>query len=176
MSLAAFVGLTPISCVAQPMFLTVKSTPYDDQMTRVRPILTSIGGHSTGRVSLMMVNQWMNELRAIPYGLSQQWKTPAEVESAPAADCKGKAIALYKKMRAIGARNVRLVIGKLRADGPRTHAWLEWKTSNGRYLLDPTFNWMAAKAMPGSRTYVPFYAYEGARKYRATNIALVARN
>ena len=41
-----------------------------------------------------------------------EWKTPNEIAHAPTADCKGKAVALYQRMRENGARNLRLVIGK----------------------------------------------------------------
>ena len=52
---------------------------------------------------MTLVNHWIQNLREIPYGFSPVWKTPDEVESAPVADCKGKAVALYEKMHAHGA-------------------------------------------------------------------------
>jgi predicted transglutaminase-like cysteine proteinase len=111
----------------------------------------------------------MNNLREIPYRFSRQWKTPAEVNSAMVADCKGKAVMLYAKMRANGATHVRFVIGKHHVADLKTHAWLEWDTTNGTYLLDPTFNWTVARAEEHDpATYIPFYAYDGPRKYRAS--------
>jgi predicted transglutaminase-like cysteine proteinase len=108
-------------------------------------------------------------LRAIPYQYSSRWKTPAQVSSDPVADCKGKAILLYAIMRANGARHIRLVIGKHHIADQRTHAWLEWETTSGTYLLDPTFN-KAVERVGNSdpARYIPHYAYNGARKYRAT--------
>jgi predicted transglutaminase-like cysteine proteinase len=110
----------------------------------------------------------MTHLRAMPYQYSIQWKTPAEVGSALAADCKGKAVILYAKMRAMGATHVRFVIGKHRLADLKTHAWLEWDTTKGTFLLDPTFKSTVERATqrePG--TYIPLYAFNGARKYRA---------
>jgi predicted transglutaminase-like cysteine proteinase len=108
-------------------------------------------------------------LRAIPYHYSPQWKTPAQVNTDLAADCKGKAILLYAIMRANGARHVRFVIGKHHIADQRTHAWLEWDTTRGTYLLDPTFNTEVERVSNYDQArYIPHYAYNGARKYRAT--------
>ena len=135
-----------ISCFASSSFLQVANTPYDRQMTRIRPVLTEKTALSKEIVSLSLVNHWIQDLRAIPYGFAMEWKTPAEVESGPAADCKGKAVALYDLMRSKGAQNVRLVIGKRSWVSHKTHAWLEWTTNTGTYLLDPTINWSAERA------------------------------
>jgi hypothetical protein len=118
----------------------------------------------------MNVNQWMTELRAMPYQYSRYWQTPAEVEMAQAADCKGKAIALYEKMRNNGANNVRVVIGKRHIYDSATHAWVEWQTAEGGYMLDPTFNETPVRtAEIYPMTYVPSYAYDGMHKYRVAN-------
>jgi predicted transglutaminase-like cysteine proteinase len=109
-------------------------------------------------------------LRAIPYRYSPQWKTPAQVSLDPVADCKGKAILLYAIMRAHGARHLRFVIGKRHVADQRTHAWLEWNTTKGTFLLDPTFNTSVERVSDyDPARYIPHYAYNGARKYRATD-------
>jgi predicted transglutaminase-like cysteine proteinase len=175
--LAAAICLSCISVFAQPILFTVKSTPYDNQMSRITPILQTARMEQRGQISLTLVNHWMENLRAIPYAFSQQWKTPAEVESGVAGDCKGKAIALYEKMQASGASNFRLVIGKRTNRSRSTHAWLEWSTANGTYVLDPTINWMACKTdQVGKDAYVPFYAYARNRKYRAAPPMLLAKS
>ena len=164
-------------CLAQPVLLNVSSTPYDRQMTRIQPILLSKASSSKDTLSIGLVNHWIQGLREIPYGFSPQWKTPQEVESEPVADCKGKAVALYQKMHAHGARNVRLVIGRRTPASRKTHAWLEWSTGNDTYVLDPTINWAAYRTNElSSNTYRPLYAYSGTRKYRAVEGSLVARN
>ena len=146
-------------------------------MTRIRPVLLSKGAASSQNLSLGLVNQWIGDLRSIPYGFSQEWKTPDEVYTGAVADCKGKAVALYKRMHASGADNVRLVIGKRTATSRQTHAWLEWNTANGTYVLDPTIKWAAcASAQLGNSNYIPLYAYAGIRKYRATSATLFAKN
>lgn len=171
--LVACAGLASGCCFAQPVFFPVEATPYDNQMARVQPVLGSIGSEPIDGVSLTIVNQWMTKLRRLPYRYSKQWQTPFEVNAASAADCKGKAITLYEIMQALGATDVRLVIGKHRAGDWFTHAWLEWGTAEGIYVLDPTFNWRALKAEQHSpKKYVPLYAYEGMFRCRAVNATL----
>jgi hypothetical protein len=64
-------------------------------MTRIRPVLFSKPA-AKQNLTLRLVNHWIGSLRAIPYGFSMEWKTTEEVETAPYADCKGTAIALYE--------------------------------------------------------------------------------
>jgi predicted transglutaminase-like cysteine proteinase len=138
-------------------------------MSPISPVLNSPAGPAAGRTSLTILNQWMTSLRAIPYRYSLQWKTPTQVDSDVAADCKGKAILLYAILRANGATHVRFVIGKHHAADMRTHAWLEWDTTRGTYLLDPTFNSAVQRVEEHDPAmYLPHYAYNGARKYRAS--------
>jgi hypothetical protein len=172
----AALGITCVSCFAETTLVNVKSTPYDNQMQRIRPILVS-GSKAKGDVSLSLVNHWIGDLRSIPYGFTAEWKTPSETESGAPADCKAKAVALYEKMQAHGASNVRLVIGKRTPASRSTHAWLEWETKDGSYVLDPTINWMACRtAEVDARSYVPFYAFAGNSKYRSAGTTLLARN
>ncbi|MEP6810402.1 MAG: hypothetical protein ABI992_09180, partial [Chthoniobacterales bacterium] len=176
---ATLVCLSTASCFASSVFFSVASTPYDRQMTRIQSILISgTETDSQADVSVALVNSWMGDLRDIPYGYQREWKTPGEVQSRRPADCKGKAVALYQRMKEHGAKNVRLVIGKRSTSSRATHAWLVWETDKGSYMLDPTFNWMACRSeQVGRRSYVPLYAYAGNRKYRAAGSeTLVANN
>lgn len=177
-SVAAFavlVALAAVACFGQPVLFEVESTPYDHQMAPVQPVLASVGGFSLQGVSWPIVYGWMNELRGMRYGYSREWKTPAEVEATRIGDCKGKAITLYERLQLNGATNVRFVIGKHRASDWFTHAWVEWDTAAGSYILDPTFNRTATTVRERSAgKYIPLYAYEGALKYRAMNTTLVA--
>jgi predicted transglutaminase-like cysteine proteinase len=171
----ALLAVAASSSFADALLFTVSSTPYDKQMARIRPVLTA-SSRTSDRVSLNVVNQWMGNLRSIPYGFTTIWKTPAEAQSGAPADCKAKAVALYEKMQANGATNVRLIIGKRTSSSRQTHAWLAWETDGGSYVLDPTFNWTAcATGRVGKRNYQPLYAYAGAKKFRAAS-ALVAQN
>jgi len=174
---ATIICLSTASCFAATLFLSVDSTPYDRQMRRIRPILLSPKAIGS-QISLSLVNEWMGDLRDIPYGYHMEWKTPSEVESRQPADCKGKAVALYQRMLSNGAKNVRLVIGKRAPTSRMTHAWLAWDTEAGSYVLDPTFNWMACRSEQISdRSYIPLYAYDGNKKFRAGNSgSLVAKN
>jgi predicted transglutaminase-like cysteine proteinase len=164
------------SSFADALLFTVSSTPYDRQMERIRPVLTAPTHDAGSQVSLSTVNHWMADLRAIPYGFTMHWKTPAEAQSGAPADCKAKAVALYEKMREMGATNVRLVIGKRTVTSRSTHAWLAWDTDGGSYVLDPTFNYAACTARQlGKRNYQALYAYAGNKKFRAAS-TLVAQN
>ena len=175
--LIGLICLSSISCFAQSLYFTVSSTPYDKQMTRIRPVLFCKSGGGRQNLSLALVNHWIEDIRAIPYGFTPEWKTPAEVESAVVADCKGKAVALYQRMQSHGAEHIHLVIGKRTFISRKTHAWLEWNTDGRAYVLDPTFNWAASRAdQLGNDAYIPFYAYAGNRKYRAAAAALYAKN
>jgi hypothetical protein len=175
--LLAAIGFSCLSCFGQSILLNVKSTPYDKQMTRIRPILASIPKQLRGDVPLGLVNFWIGDLRSIPYGFTPEWKTPTETESGEPADCKAKAVDLYQRMQARGANNVMLVIGWHTSTSRCTHAWVEWETESGSYVLDPTLNWKAFPLRKVDRnSYIPLYAFEGIKKYRASRAALVARN
>jgi hypothetical protein len=167
-------GSTSIG-LAQLSFFEVDSTPYDRQMERIQPTLIAPSAFAIYGPSLSVVNQWMIELRGMPYRYSREWRTPFEVETAQVGDCKGKAVLLYDWMQSNGATNVRLVIGKRRAGDSLTHAWVEWQTQIGTLLLDPTFNWNAAIKIRNRRTYIAFYGYEGGHKYLASDSGLMAR-
>ena len=156
------------SSFAYSSFSIVPSTPYDHQMSRVHPALSSAGRSASGTISLDTVNAWMTQLRAMPYRFSPYWQTPNEVSLTQASDCKGKALALYAQLRRSGAKFIRVVIGKRHIYASRTHAWLEWETTDGTYVLDPTFNHTVVRAETLDRTaYIPFYAYDAEHKYRA---------
>ena len=120
---AAFSALSIATCFANSLLVTAKKTPYDHQMARIQPILNAPTSLASFRSALSLVNQWIGELRAIPYSYSMEWKTPNEIAHAPTADCKGKAVALYQRMRENGARNLRLVIGR-RTPVSRSHPHL----------------------------------------------------
>ena len=173
--LFASLTLAVAPCFADPLLLTVNATPYDRQMTRIHEVLTMTGS-STDQTSVGLVNTWMGELRDIPYCYQMLWKTPSEVESRQPADCKGKAVALYQRMKTHGATNLRLVIGKRAPTSQKTHTWLEWQTAKGSYVLDPTFNYTVTRVEKIHRNcYVPLYAYAGSKKFRAAT-TLVAQN
>ena len=164
----AFFALSIATCFANSLLVTAKKTPYDHQMARIQPVLNAPTCAQHSVLPLSLVNHWIGELRAIPYSYSMEWKTPNEIAHAPAADCKGKAVALYQRMRENGARNLRLVIGKRTPVSRSTHTWVEWTSASVTFVLDPTINWaaQAVNEIP-ENSYVPYYAYAGSRKYRA---------
>src|SRR5207237_9190645 len=137
----------------------------DKRMARVQPTVTAPSGYLIDGISFALVNDWMIELRAMPYRYSREWQTPSEVEAARVADCKGKALALYDRLQLNGATNVRFVIGKRRASDSLTHAWLEWETEMGTLLLDPTFSWTATLKMSDPQNSMSFHGYDSVHKY-----------
>ena len=165
----AFLVLSVAGCFANPILLSVKTTPYDRQMARIQPILVSTPAQGANQeLPLPLINRWIGELRNIPYGFSLQWKTPAEVAREPVADCKGKAVALYQQMARHGARGLRLVIGRRAPTSRSTHTWVQWTTASATYILDPAINWTAQTVDEvADNSYVPYYAYAGHQKYRA---------
>src|SRR5205809_8128972 len=88
--IASFSALSIATCFADSLLVTAKKTPYDHQMARIQPVLNAPTVQHAG-LPLSLVNQWIGELRAIPYNYAMEWKTPSEVAHAPAADCKGNA-------------------------------------------------------------------------------------
>jgi len=136
-------------------------------MARIQPILNTPAPLWHRELSLLLVNHWIGELRAIPYRFSTEWKTPSELAHEPTGDCKGKAVALYQRMRENGARDLRLVIGRRAPTSRSTHTWVEWTTESATYILDPTINWTAQRGNEiADNSYVPYYAYTGSRRYR----------
>lgn len=175
--LLAALGLSCLTSFGQAIMVSVKATPYDRQMSRIKPILSETSPDKSSRISLGIVNHWIGDLRSIPYGFTREWKTPSETLSGAPADCKAKAVALYQEMKAHGATRIRLVIGKRAASSRCTHAWVEWETDNGTWVLDPTINWRAYQGSDVGRScYIPYYAFDGSRKYRVASELLVAQN
>ena len=62
----AIISLSSVSCFAGSFFLSVDTTPYDRQMSRIRPVLFSKSGMAKEDLSLALVNHWIEGLRAIP--------------------------------------------------------------------------------------------------------------
>jgi hypothetical protein len=141
-------------------------TPYDAQMRPVQPILESGATDRDSSVSLGQVNQWMRQLRDIPYRYSKTWVNCEKVNEQGEGDCKGKALALYQRMKSIGATHLYLVIGKKDSDDSQTHVWLLWNHGGAMYNLDPTFQ---SRAFPqndyGRSSYRGRYSYTGNEKF-----------
>jgi len=165
---AAFSALSVANCFANSLLFSAKRTPYDHQMARIQPVLSTPVPPRHTDLSLLLINHWIGELRAIPYRFCMEWKTPSELAHEPTGDCKGKAVALYQRMRENGARDLRLIIGRRAPTSRSTHTWVEWTTESATYVLDPTINWNAQRMNEiADNSYVPYYAYTGSRRYRA---------
>ena len=165
--LAAWAVFGASDCLGDTTYAATSTTPFDRQMRPTLPILQTPSGRAAGDTSFATINRWILELRVVPYEYSLDWQTPAQLASAVVTDCKGKSALLYARMRTNGLSPVYFVIGKRRATDLATHAWVEWRTDRGTYVLDPTFSEVAlpVRALQ-SATYIPRYAYDGFRKYR----------
>ena len=138
-------------------------------MSCVRPALISETPPTHRDISLGIVYHWIAELRLIPYGFTREWKTPAETKSRAPADYKIKGnCALPIDAITWCATYLRLIIKKNTVTSRSTHALLEWENEGGTYVLDPTLNWRAYRICDfgGGYSHIPFYAFEGSRKYR----------
>ena len=165
--LGPWVAFGTTNCFADTAYSVVSTTAFDRQMQPTLPILQTPPGRAAGDISFATINRWILELRVVPYEYSLDWQTPAQLASAVVTDCKGKSALLYARMRTNGLSQVYFVIGKRRATDLATHAWVEWRTNRGTFVLDPTFSEVAlpVRALQPA-TYIPRYAYDGLRKYR----------
>jgi hypothetical protein len=151
--IAAVILATPAWSI---QMIPVSATPYDSQMQPILPILESDSrdGTSPG-VTIPQVNRWMRQLRNIPYHYISSWAGCANVDTRGTADCKGKALALYQRMKASGATGLYLMIGLKDSDSSQTHVWLLWKYGGSLYNLDPTFETgRSPKTISGARPII----------------------
>ena len=123
-----------------------------------------------------MVNQWIGDLRSIPYGFTKEWKNPTETQSGSPADCKAKAVALYDRMQIHGATNLRLSSASApRPAVQRTPGW-NGKHGTANMFWTPQLTGRHIKAGMWAGAYIPLYAFEGTRKFRAAPATLMAQN
>src|SRR5438552_18772383 len=85
--LIGLICLSSISCFAQSLYFTVSFTPYDKQMTRIRPVLFCKSGGGRKNLSLALLKHWVEECCAIPFCFSAELENTAGVESTVVADC-----------------------------------------------------------------------------------------
>ena len=60
--IAGLVCFIVFPCLAEPVMVSVPATPYDRQMTRIQPVLTSKPQASKDTLSLAVVNTWIQSL------------------------------------------------------------------------------------------------------------------
>lgn len=129
-------------------------------IARVRTVSTSTAGIYTGISS--------------PLGYDY-WQLPEETERLGTGDCEDKAIWLYIRLLERGYTNIRLVVGKYRADKEIYHVWVNlYVTAPGKdgmveqkvYILDPTMDskpW-PAKSFPAGY-YLPLYSFYKSQRW-----------
>src|SRR6266700_1335534 len=74
---AAFSALSVANCFANSLLFSAKRTPYDHQMARIQPVLSTPVPPRRGDLSLLLVNHWIGELLAIPWNVRRRvnWRT-----------------------------------------------------------------------------------------------------
>ncbi|MEM6822486.1 MAG: transglutaminase family protein [Verrucomicrobiota bacterium] len=138
-ALTQFLGLfILLSMPVDAAYISLAKTPYDNQMNRIRHVITQADQGQTN-LSKAQVEDWMKTIRGYRYRRSHTWQLPGETEKRRAGDCKDKALLLLDYMKSAGYSGTRLVIGKQNNRSKETHAWLEWKYQGEWLVLDPTF-------------------------------------
>jgi hypothetical protein len=97
---------------------------------------------------------------------SDSWQLPEETEQRGAGDCEDQAIWLYARLIQMGFKDVRLILGKYRADQATYHAWVAYYLANKIYILDPTNNhglWEIRQYPEGF--YKPIYSYSQSSRW-----------
>ena len=86
---------------------------------------------------------------------------PPETTEAVGGVCIGVSLWLYDALHEHGFDNVRVAMGRRYEI---MHAWIEWDSENGEYIIDPSFNFIART---GSKThyYEPMYCIYNGRTY-----------
>ena len=101
------------------------STPFDEKYERVRRHLEQAA-----------------KLEYQREHLGDYWRLPYETERQGGGDCEDMAIWLYAKLLADGFEDVRFVAGLVYDSMARTHryghAWVQWHSTRGVYVLDAT--------------------------------------
>lgn len=149
------------------------STPYDRYMSPVKAVLTHLNG--TTSPTMDQVRHWMNEGRNFRYTFTDPYTavTPEQTEATRSGDCKAKSLWLASQ---INDPNVRFVIGRARSNSKMSHAWLMWKSPEGRwYILDCTNmrEPIPADRINPEKEYIPQYSYtrSGSFRHMSTEIA-----
>jgi len=144
----------------------VSQTPYDAYMGAFRSVAER--GPGQGLLTTATVEGLTERAYDFRYDHIEAYRarSPEEVESSGRGDCKDKALWLYSKLAAAGARDMQLVVGKKDNQAQEFHAWL-YLSFNGRtYLLDPTFSGsMTEVSEVGADEYIPVYAYDNHGSY-----------
>ena len=142
-----------------------EGTPYDGYMGPVRQTYARLGSESPSINDVRSEMRTANRFRyyfdpAQPYTP----QTPEVTEARQQGDCKAKSLWLLKAM---GARDVRYVMGKAKLSSRISHVWLLWSNGGKWMVLDPTFTaeLIEADRIVGQKC-IAKYSYSGRSAYR----------
>ena len=161
-----------VACAGADLGSATSRTPYDAYMRPVRQVLGSLEGDS---VSMERVQSLMRIGRGFRYSFTEPYTAamPEVTATLRAGDCKAKALWLCDQL---GDENVRFVVGKARASSRLSHAWVMWKSEEGRWwVLDCT---NLSRPVPADRVprnqYIPLYSWGKGGTYRHESTDLFA--
>lgn len=160
--LAAFPAAADSALVRKP----VEDLAYLAYHAEVRSIVARNG--SKEQLTMDSVEKWTRAASRIRYEQTGDytWKSPEQVEADGSGDCNDKALWLFAKLRAAGARQIEVVLGKRELAAATYHAWVRLAMAGKTYILDPTESgvvWESGEFGPAE--YVPCYSFDGSRTY-----------
>ena len=160
-TLALLAGLlaTTLHLQAAPLDLgqPVPASPYEVFMGNVKAVLRPLKGEGA---SMQKAEALMTEGRAFAYSFTDPFNTasPKTTAALRAGDCKAKSLWLCDRL---SDKNVRFVIGKVKANSPLNHAWVLWQHDGKWWVLDCTRNDHPVELGKISRSeYIPLYSYD----------------
>jgi len=155
--------------------ITAGYTPYDRYMSPVKQVLTHLNGTTP---TMDRIRQLMSEGRNFRYSFTDPYlaATPEQTAATRSGDCKAKSLWLASQLN---DPSVRFVIGRARSTSKISHAWLMWKSPEGRwFILDctNTRDPIAADSINPEKEYIPLYSYSKSGSYRhgATEVNLAS--
>jgi predicted transglutaminase-like cysteine proteinase len=135
------------------MWKTTQSTPYDKKYEKILKYLVKA--------------QNFRYISDKKHFNKDYWQNPDEIEISKAGDCEDKSLWLYSKLIEEGFTDIRLVIGKYKADNTNAHVWVEWYNESDIFILDGTYNdgLQIVSNLP-VWLYKPLYSYYKDQKWK----------
>jgi hypothetical protein len=165
--------LSPVSAYCQisasASGMPTQATPFDGKMDAAGGFSIETGAAQRSLTSSEELFMKARSMRYVSDPAGRDiWQTPQETESRWSGDCEDKAVWLYARLKQNGFSGVRLVVGRMHANGSGLHVWVTLSDSEGHtWILDPTAQrriWKDSDFMPG--LYRPIYSFDGMNRYR----------
>ena len=156
--LALYAGCIAAAHAQLNLGSSTSRTPYDPYLGPVWSVFQRL---SSGQTDMSLVEQLVRQGKSFRYVYKATDpyvpQAPDVTESTKSGDCKAKSLWLASKMN---TRKVRYVIGKAKAQGNLSHAWIIWDGPEGWLILDATF--YSRPLVPqrlSANEFIPIYSY-----------------